>query len=86
MKEIANGLVEHVNVLESSNDDHGGVIVEMHEPMSPQAFAFSLRASLLHWKLQVYNPSSFHTLHFNLDIKCSWRSIYTYWKTLYPFV
>ncbi|KAK1581953.1 hypothetical protein Q3G72_010524 [Acer saccharum] len=54
MQVFENGVVEleHVKLLEASNDEHGGVIVEMEEPMAPQAFATVLTASMLHWKHQ----------------------------------
>ncbi|KAK2640162.1 hypothetical protein Ddye_027957 [Dipteronia dyeriana] len=54
MQVFENGVVEleHVKLLEATNDEHGGVIVEMVEPMAPQAFATVLTASMLHWKHQ----------------------------------
>ncbi|KAK3199988.1 hypothetical protein Dsin_023403 [Dipteronia sinensis] len=52
MQVFENGVVEHVKLLEVTNDEHGGVIVEMVEPMDPQAFATVLTASMLHWKHQ----------------------------------
>ncbi|KAI9184901.1 hypothetical protein LWI28_002306 [Acer negundo] len=54
MQVFENGVVEleHVKLLEATNDEHGGVIVEMEEPMAPQAFATVLTASMLHWKHQ----------------------------------
>ncbi|KAF7831273.1 nudix hydrolase 10-like [Senna tora] len=39
-------------ILEATNDAHGGVIVEMKKPMEPQVFLTLLRASLLQWKKQ----------------------------------
>ncbi|KAH7544530.1 hypothetical protein JRO89_XS15G0181600 [Xanthoceras sorbifolium] len=52
MQVFENGVVEHVKLLQAANDEHGGVIVEMEEPMAPQVFATVLRASMLHWKHQ----------------------------------
>lgn len=40
-------------LLPSYGDEHGGVIVELEEPMNPDDFALILRCSLLQWKLQV---------------------------------
>lgn len=40
-------------VLPSYEDEHGGIIVEMKEPMDPNDFALMLRYSLSQWKLQV---------------------------------
>ncbi|KAK4491887.1 hypothetical protein RD792_002668, partial [Penstemon davidsonii] len=38
-------------ILEGTNDDHGGVIVEMtSEPLDPALFASLLKASLSHWR------------------------------------
>ncbi|KAF7803869.1 Nudix hydrolase 2 [Senna tora] len=41
---------QQVKLLPSTNDDHGGVIVEMDEPMDSTSFISILRASLAHWK------------------------------------
>ncbi|GJY93092.1 NUDIX hydrolase 2-like protein [Tanacetum coccineum] len=41
------------NVLSGTEDEHGGVIVEMSkEPMDPVIFTSLLKASMLHWKQQ----------------------------------
>lgn len=52
-KVFENG-VEHIKLLKGINDEHGGVIVEMKEPMAPEVFVTVLRASLLQWKHQVF--------------------------------
>ncbi|XP_057978695.1 nudix hydrolase 2-like [Malania oleifera] len=39
-------------LLPASNDDHGGVIVDMKEPMDPTVFLTLLRASLSEWRRQ----------------------------------
>ncbi|KAI4306221.1 hypothetical protein L6164_029514 [Bauhinia variegata] len=44
-----------VEILPSINDAHGGVIVDMKEPMDSQVFVTLLRASLLQWKKQGKN-------------------------------
>ncbi|XP_065001445.1 nudix hydrolase 2-like isoform X2 [Musa acuminata AAA Group] len=41
-----------VALLSAVDDDHGGVIVELKEPMDPAAFHTSLRASISNWKKQ----------------------------------
>ncbi|KAL0321045.1 UNVERIFIED_CONTAM: Nudix hydrolase 2 [Sesamum radiatum] len=42
-------------ILEGEEDHHGGVIVEMtREPLDPVVFASLLKASLSHWRLQLY--------------------------------
>ncbi|URE22105.1 BSD [Musa troglodytarum] len=43
---------EEVEILPATNDNHGGVIVEMKDPMDSRTFAFSLRASLEIWRQQ----------------------------------
>ncbi|KAL6999119.1 nudix (nucleoside diphosphate linked moiety X)-type motif 2 [Sarracenia purpurea var. burkii] len=44
--------VQHVELLSAVNDDHGGVIVEVKEPIDSEAFLYRLRASISLWKLQ----------------------------------
>ncbi|RZB51126.1 Nudix hydrolase 2 isoform F [Glycine soja] len=41
-----------VKILPATNDVHGGVIVDLKEPMDSEDFATLLRSSLLHWKQQ----------------------------------
>ncbi|KAL5718843.1 hypothetical protein ACHQM5_011705 [Ranunculus cassubicifolius] len=41
-----------VGILTAENDDHGGVMVDMKEPMNSEDFSSSLRASMSHWKKQ----------------------------------
>ncbi|XP_058001290.1 nudix hydrolase 2 isoform X1 [Hevea brasiliensis] len=48
---IENG-VNHVKLLPASNDDHGGVIVDMKEPVEPDIFLAMLRASISLWRQQ----------------------------------
>ncbi|XP_019263586.1 PREDICTED: nudix hydrolase 10-like isoform X1 [Nicotiana attenuata] len=40
-------------MLPSVNDEHGGVIVELKDPMDTNVFRFMLKASMKQWKLQV---------------------------------
>lgn len=47
-----NGL-EQVELLPATNDEHGGVIVEMKEPMGSEVFTTLLRASVSEWRRQV---------------------------------
>ncbi|KAE9599126.1 putative hydrolase [Lupinus albus] len=42
--------VQRLKLLTSTNDDHGGVIVEMDQPMDSTTFVSILRASISHWK------------------------------------
>ncbi|XP_057461177.1 nudix hydrolase 10-like isoform X1 [Actinidia eriantha] len=49
---VAENGVQHVELLSSVNDDHGGVIVEMKEPMDSEAFHSLLRVSISQWKQQ----------------------------------
>ncbi|XP_021905902.1 nudix hydrolase 2-like isoform X2 [Carica papaya] len=44
--------VHDVKVLPAFNDKHGGVIVEMKEPMDPESFVALLRDSIALWRLQ----------------------------------
>ncbi|XP_042948446.1 nudix hydrolase 10-like isoform X1 [Carya illinoinensis] len=46
-----NGL-EHVELLPATNDNHGGVIVEMEGAMGSEVFATLLRASVSEWRRQ----------------------------------
>lgn len=42
-------------ILDAKEDDHGGVTVEMtNEPLDPSVFGSLLRASLSHWRQQVF--------------------------------
>ncbi|KAA8523545.1 hypothetical protein F0562_009968 [Nyssa sinensis] len=43
---------QQVELLSAINDDHGGVIVEMKEPMDSMVFGTLLRASMLQWTRQ----------------------------------
>ncbi|KAK7289587.1 hypothetical protein RIF29_03335 [Crotalaria pallida] len=43
---------ECVKILPSTNDAHGGVIIDLKEPMDSEVFATLLRSSLLQWKQQ----------------------------------
>lgn len=45
--------VQQVELLDATEDDHGGVIVEMDKPMNSEVFVPILRASISHWKQQV---------------------------------
>lgn len=42
--------VQQVELLTSTDDDYGGVIVELDQPMDSTTFVSILRASILHWK------------------------------------
>lgn len=42
--------VQKVKLLTSTDDNHGGVIVEMDRPMDSTTFVSILRASISHWK------------------------------------
>lgn len=47
--------VEVDRILAAKEDAHGGVTVEMtNEPMDPSVFGSLLRASLSHWRQQVF--------------------------------
>ena len=43
-----------VELLPATNDEHGGVIVDMKEAMEPATFSMVLRASVTQWKRQVH--------------------------------
>ncbi|MCI12584.1 nudix hydrolase 2-like, partial [Trifolium medium] len=43
---------ECVEILPATNDAHGGVIVDLKDPMDPEIFATLLKSSLLQWKKQ----------------------------------
>lgn len=44
---------ECAEILPATNDAHGGVIVDLKEPMDSEDFATLLKSSLLQWKQQV---------------------------------
>ncbi|KAB1215099.1 Nudix hydrolase 10 [Morella rubra] len=44
--------IQHVKLLPATNDDHGGVIVDMEETMDSSAFITLLRASISTWRQQ----------------------------------
>ena len=46
--------VQQVKLLDSVNDDHGGVIVELSEAMDLKVFASMLKASIALWRSQVF--------------------------------
>lgn len=52
--------VQQIELLTSTDDDHGGVIVEMdeREPMDSTTFLSILRASISHWKQLVVSHIS----------------------------
>ncbi|GMP52153.1 hypothetical protein CsSME_00018086 [Camellia sinensis var. sinensis] len=52
---VAENGVQQAELLFAVNDDHGGVIVEMKEPMDSKAFLSLLRASISQWKQQGKN-------------------------------
>lgn len=53
-----------VELLPATNDEHGGVIVDLKEAMEPAAFATLLRVSLAQWKRQVhYENGSWKSNH-----------------------
>ncbi|XP_020959308.1 nudix hydrolase 2 [Arachis ipaensis] len=43
---------QQIELLTSTDDDHGGVIVELDKPMDSTTFVPILRASISHWKQQ----------------------------------
>jgi hypothetical protein len=45
--------IEHAELLPATDDDHGGVIVDMKEAMDSEVFVTSLRASISKWRQQV---------------------------------
>ncbi|XP_061344343.1 nudix hydrolase 2-like [Gastrolobium bilobum] len=47
---IAENHVQQAKLLTSTNDDYGGVIVELDQPMDSTTFVSILRASISHWK------------------------------------
>lgn len=48
-----------VKLLSGTNDQYGGVIVHIIDPMDPACFLSFLNSSIAHWKLEVnfYNPN-----------------------------
>ena len=44
---------DRMRLLPATNDDHGGVIVDMEEPMDSKVFLGALRASMSQWKHEV---------------------------------
>lgn len=56
VQKTAEDQVQQIELLTSTNDDHGGVIVEMDDPMDSTTFVSILRASISHWKELVIFP------------------------------
>ncbi|XP_042479305.1 nudix hydrolase 2-like isoform X3 [Macadamia integrifolia] len=52
VKTVQNNDAPPVQLLYGSNDGHGGVIVDLKDPMDSHLFVASLRASLSQWKRQ----------------------------------
>ncbi|GLT57476.1 hypothetical protein SLA2020_304440 [Shorea laevis] len=50
--ELCENGVWHGQLLPAVPDEHGGVIVDMQEPMDSESFLTALRASMLEWKRQ----------------------------------
>lgn len=50
---VGNGVLQHMELLTSVDDLHGGVTVDMKHPMDCKVFASMLKASLSYWKQQV---------------------------------
>lgn len=46
----AHDQVQQIELLTSTDDDYGGVIVEMDDPMDSTTFLSILRASISNWK------------------------------------
>ena len=51
---VENEEVQQVKLLDSVNDDFGGVIVELSEAMDLKVFASMLKASIALWRSQVF--------------------------------
>lgn len=48
---------QFVELLSGTNDEHGGVIVDLKEAMESDAFATLLRASMSQWRRQVHQST-----------------------------
>lgn len=46
----SNGEAQQIKILTAINDDHGGVIVELNEPIDSNLFVSMLRASISEWR------------------------------------
>lgn len=44
---------QEIKLLEGINDNYGGVVIKMNEPMDPNNFASMLKSSMSCWKNQV---------------------------------
>ena len=58
-KKVCENGGEHVGLLPATNDDHGGVIVDIEEAMDAKVFVTLLRDSISKWRQQVvvsYGP------------------------------
>ncbi|KAH1243879.1 Nudix hydrolase 2 [Glycine max] len=49
-EEVQVTALQMIELLTSTTDEHGGVIVEMDKPMDSATFVSILRASISHWK------------------------------------
>ena len=73
--------VQQVELLNSINDLHGGVVVNIEQPMDSKVFSPLLRASVSQWRQQVYTVS-FNVIslvphvQYPLDVEISATSYY----------
>lgn len=58
-EEVQVTALQMIELLTSTTDEHGGVIVEMDKPMDSATFVSILRASISHWK-QLVGSSLLH--------------------------
>ena len=73
--------LQQVELLNSINDLHGGVVVNIEQPMDSKVFSPLLRASVSQWRQQVYTVS-FNLIslvphvQYPLDVEISATSYY----------
>ena len=60
--------VQQVKLLTGTNDDHGGIIVEMEESVDSTTFVSMLKASISHWKELVVSLFIAYYIHFCGDV------------------
>ena len=66
---------QQVELLSSVNDLYGGVVVNIEKPMNSEVFSPLLRASMSHWRQQVYIILIFSVYFMKLLCSCNFMKL-----------
>ena len=67
--------VQQVELLSSENDLYVGVVVNIEKPMDSEVFSPLLRASMSHWRQQVYNVLILSVYFMKLLCSCNFMKL-----------